>query len=175
MLDIIIEVGRTGNITPTAVLEPVRLAGTTVSRATLHNEDNIKEKDIRIGDMVLVQKAGDIIPQILGVDKDARTGEEVVFEMPQKCPVCGEPTVRLEGEAAVKCINISCPAQIRRGIIHFVSRDAMNIDGLGESIITLLLEQKLIKDISDLYYLKKEDLVNLERMGDKCHRKIKIK
>ena len=117
--------------------------------------------------MVLVQKAGDIIPQILGVDKDARTGEEVVFEMPQKCPVCGEPTVRLEGEAAVKCINISCPAQIRRGIIHFVSRDAMNIDGLGESIITLLLEQKLIKDISDLYYLKKEDLVNLERMGDK--------
>ena len=167
LLDIIIEVGRTGNITPTAVLEPVRLAGTTVSRATLHNEDNIKEKDIRIGDMVLVQKAGDIIPQILGVDKDARTGEEVVFEMPQKCPVCGEPTVRLEGEAAVKCINISCPAQIRRGIIHFVSRDAMNIDGLGESIITLLLEQKLIKDISDLYYLKKEDLVNLERMGDK--------
>ena len=167
LLDIIIEVGRTGNITPTAVLEPVRLAGTTVSRATLHNEDNIKEKDIRIGDMVVVQKAGDIIPQILSVDKEARTGDEIIFEMPHKCPVCGEPTVRLEGEAAVKCINISCPAQIRRGIIHFVSRDAMNIDGLGESIITLLLEKNLIKDVADLYYLKKEDLVNLERMGEK--------
>ena len=137
LLDIIIEVGRTGNITPTAVLEPVRLAGTTVSRATLHNEDNIKEKDIRIGDMVVVQKAGDIIPQILSVDKEARTGDEIIFEMPHKCPVCGEPTVRLEGEAAVKCINISCPAQIRRGIIHFASREAMDIDGLGESIITL--------------------------------------
>ena len=167
LVDIIIEVGRTGNITPTAILEPVRLAGTTVSRATLHNEDNIKEKDIRIGDMVIVQKAGDIIPQILEVCKDSRTGEEVVFEMPSKCPACGEPTVRLDGEVAVKCINISCPAQIRRGIIHFVSRDAMNIDGLGESIITLLLEANLIKDISDLYYLKKEDILNLERMGEK--------
>lgn len=167
LLDIIIEVGRTGNITPTAVLEPVKLAGTTVSRATLHNEDNIKEKDIRIGDMVVVQKAGDIIPQVVEVDKEVRTGEEIIFEMPHKCPVCGESTVRLDGEAAVKCINMSCPAQIRRGIIHFVSRDAMNIDGLGESIITLLLEQNLIKDVSDLYYLKKEDVVNLERMGEK--------
>ena len=167
LLDIIVEVGRTGNITPTAVLEPVRLAGTTVSRATLHNEDYIKDKDIKINDMVVVQKAGDIIPQVVEVDKDARIGEEVTFEMPQMCPVCGEPTVRLEGEAAVKCINMSCPAQIRRGIIHFVSRDAMNIDGLGESIITLLLDKKLIKDVSDLYYLKKEDLVGLERMGEK--------
>ena len=167
LLDIIVEVGRTGNITPTAVLEPVRLAGTTVSRATLHNQDYIKEKDIKINDMVIVQKAGDIIPQVVEVDKEARTGEEIDFEMPEICPVCGELTVRLDGEAAVKCINISCPAQIRRGIIHFVSRDAMNIDGLGESIITLLLEKKLIKDISDLYYLKKEDLVVLERMGEK--------
>ena len=167
LLDIIVEVGRTGNITPTAVLEPVRLAGTTVSRATLHNQDYIKEKDIRIGDSVVVQKAGDIIPQVVQVDKESRTGEEVPFEMPDKCPVCGEPTVRLDGEAAVKCINISCPAQIRRGIIHFVSRDAMNIDGLGESIITLLLDKKLITNISDLYYLKKEDLVGLERMGEK--------
>lgn len=167
LLDIIVEVGRTGNITPTAVLEPVRLAGTTVSRATLHNQDYIKEKDIKINDMVVVQKAGDIIPQVVEVDKEARTGNEVDFKMPEICPVCGEPTVRLEGEAAVKCINISCPAQIRRGIIHFVSRDAMNIDGLGESIITLLLDNKLIKDISDLYYIKKEDLVGLERMGEK--------
>lgn len=167
LLDIIVEVGRTGTITPTAVLEPIRLAGTTVSRATLHNEDYIKEKDIKINDTVLVQKAGDIIPQVVEVVKDKRTGEEVPFNMPQECPVCGEPTVRLEGEAAVKCINISCPAQIRRGIIHFASREAMNIDGLGESIITLLLNEKLIENISDLYYLQKDQISGLERMGDK--------
>ncbi|WP_343002482.1 NAD-dependent DNA ligase LigA [Intestinibacter bartlettii] len=167
LLDIVVEVGRTGTITPTAVLEPIRLAGTTVSRATLHNEDYINEKDIKINDTVLVQKAGDIIPQVVEVIKEKRTGEEIEFKMPEECPVCGEPTVRLEGEAAVKCINISCPAQIRRGIIHFASRDAMDIDGLGESIITLLLKQDLIKDISDLYYLKKEQISVLERMGDK--------
>lgn len=167
LLDIIVEVGRTGTITPTAVLEPIRLAGTTVSRATLHNEDYIKEKDIKINDIVLVQKAGDIIPQVVEVIKDKRTGDEIEFNMPEKCPVCGEPTIRLEGEAAVKCINISCPAQIRRGIIHFASREAMNIDGLGESIITLLLKENLISNISDLYYLKKEQVSSLERMGDK--------
>lgn len=167
IIDIIVEVGRTGTITPTAVLEPVRLAGTSVSRATLHNEDYIREKDIKINDIVLVQKAGDIIPQVVEVIKEERTGDELAFEMPKKCPVCSEPTVRLEGEVAVKCINISCPAQIRRGIIHFVSRDAMNIDGLGESIITLLLNEKIIEDVADLYSIKKEDVVNLERMGDK--------
>ena len=167
LLDIVVEVGRTGTITPTAVLEPIRLAGTTVSRATLHNEDYINEKDIKINDTVLVQKAGDIIPQVVEVIKEKRTGEEIEFKMPEECPVCGEPTVRLEGEAAVKCINISCPAQIRRGIIHFASREAMDIDGLGESIITLLFKQDLIKDISDLYYLKKEQISVLERMGDK--------
>ena len=167
ILDIIVEVGRTGTITPTAVLEPVRLAGTSVSRATLHNEDYIREKDIRINDTVLVQKAGDIIPQVIEVIKDERTGNEIKFNMPNKCPVCFEDTVRLDGESAVKCINISCKAQIRRGIIHFASRDAMNIDGLGESIITLLLNEKIIKDIADLYSIKKEDIVNLERMGEK--------
>ncbi|MGM9535738.1 MAG: NAD-dependent DNA ligase LigA [Intestinibacter sp.] len=167
LLDIIVEVGRTGTITPTAVLEPIRLAGTTVSRATLHNEDYIKEKDIKINDTVLVQKAGDIIPQVVEVVTGKRTGEEIDFNMPTACPVCGEPTVRLDGEAAVKCINISCPAQIRRGIIHFASREAMNIDGLGESIITLLLNEKLIENISDLYYLEKEQISGLERMGDK--------
>lgn len=167
IIDIIVEVGRTGTITPTAVLEPVRLAGTSVSRATLHNEDYIREKDIKINDVVLVQKAGDIIPQVVEVIKEERTGDELAFEMPKKCPVCSEPTVRLEGEVAVKCINMSCPAQIRRGIIHFVSRDAMNIDGLGESIITLLLNEKIIDDVADLYSIKKEDVVNLERMGDK--------
>ncbi|MFR4767582.1 MAG: NAD-dependent DNA ligase LigA, partial [Paraclostridium sordellii] len=165
--DIIVEVGRTGTITPTAILEPVRLAGTVVARATLHNEDYINEKDIRIGDTVLVQKAGDIIPQVVEVIKEDRTGDEIKFHMPEKCPVCHEPTVRLEGEAAVKCINMSCPAQIRRGIIHFASRDAMNIDGLGESIISLLLDNKIIKDVADLYYIKKEDIVNLERLGEK--------
>ena len=167
LLDIIVEVGRTGTITPTAILEPVRLAGTTVSRATLHNEDYINEKDIMIGDTVLVQKAGDIIPQVVEVVKEERTGNEVKFKLPDKCPVCFEPTVRLEGEAAVKCINMSCPAQIRRGIIHFASRDAMNIEGLGESIVSLLLDNNIIKDIADLYYIKKEDLVNLDRMGEK--------
>ena len=167
IIDIIVEVGRTGTITPTAILEPVRLAGTSVSRATLHNEDYIKEKDIKINDTVIVQKAGDIIPQVLEVVKDERSGDEIEFNMPHKCPVCSEPTVRIEGEAAVKCINISCPAQIRRGIIHFASRDAMNIDGLGESIISLLLNENIINDISDLYKIRKEDIVNLERMGEK--------
>lgn len=167
ILDIVVEVGRTGTITPSAILQPVRLAGTTVSRATLHNEDYIKEKDIRINDTVLVQKSGDVIPKVLEVIKEDRTGDEIGFVMPDKCPACSEPTVRLEGEAAVKCINMSCPAQIRRGIIHYVSRDAMDIDGLGESIVTLLIDNELIHDIADLYYLKKEDIVNLERMGDK--------
>ena len=167
ILDIEVEVGRTGTITPTAILEPVRLAGTSVSRATLHNEDFIREKDIKLFDHVIVQKAGDIIPQIVEVVKEDRTGDEKDFVMPSVCPECGEPTVRLEGEAAVKCINISCPAQIRRGMIHFVSREAMDIDGMGESIITLFLKEGLIKDVSDIYYLKKEQIVPLERMGEK--------
>lgn len=167
LIDIEVEVGRTGTITPTAILEPVRLAGTTVSRASLHNEDYIKERDIRIGDRVLVQKAGDIIPQVVEVSLDDRTGKEEVFEMPHQCPVCGQETVRLDGEAAVKCINISCPAQIRRGIIHFVSRDAMDIEGMGESIITSLLDKGVIKDIADLYYMDSDILVSLDRMGQK--------
>lgn len=167
ILDIEVEVGRTGTITPTVILEPVRLAGTSVSRATLHNEDFIREKDIKLFDHVIVQKAGDIIPQIVEVVKEDRTGDEKDFVMPSVCPECGEPTVRLEGEAAVKCINISCPAQIRRGMIHFVSREAMDIDGMGESIITLFLKEGLIKDVSDIYYLKKEQIVPLERMGEK--------
>ncbi len=167
LIDIDVEVGRTGTITPTAILEPVRLAGTTVSRASLHNEDYIKERDIRIGDTVLVQKAGDIIPQVVEVYLDDRTGKEEVFEMPHQCPVCGQETVRLDGEAAVKCINISCPAQIRRGIIHFVSRDAMDIEGMGESIITSLLDKGVIKDIADLYYMDPDILVSLDRMGHK--------
>ena len=167
LLDIIIQVGRTGNLTPTALLEPVQVAGSIVSRATLHNEDYIKQKDIKIKDTVIIQKAGDVIPEVVEVVKDERDGTEVEFKMPDKCPECGFETNRLEGEAAVKCMNISCPAQIRRGIIHFVSRDAMNIDGLGERIVTLLLKENLIKDIADIYYLEKENLVSLERMGEK--------
>ncbi len=167
LLDIIIQVGRTGNLTPTALLEPVQVAGSIVSRATLHNEDYIKQKDIKIKDTVIIQKAGDVIPEVVEVVKDERDGTEVEFRMPNKCPECGFETSRLDGEAAVKCMNISCPAQIRRGIIHFVSRDAMNIDGLGERIVALLLKENLIKDIADIYYLKKEDLVSLERMGEK--------
>jgi len=167
LLDIIIQVGRTGNLTPTALLEPVQVAGSIVSRATLHNEDYIKQKDIKIKDTVIIQKAGDVIPEVVEVVKDERDGTEVEFKMPDKCPECGFETNRLEGEAAVKCMNISCPAQIRRGIIHFVSRDAMNIDGLGERIVALLLKENLIKDIADIYYLKKENLISLERMGEK--------
>lgn len=167
--DIIVQVGRTGAITPTAVLEPVKVAGSVVSRATLHNQDFIDEKDIRIGDRVIIHKAGDVIPEVVRVLKDKRTGEEKVFTLPHECPECGQGTVRLKGEVALRCINISCPAQLRRGIIHFVSRNAMNIDGLGEAVVTQLLQHKLINDPSDLYYLreKREELIGLERMGEK--------
>jgi DNA ligase (NAD+) len=167
LLDIVVRVGRTGAVTPTAILEPIRLAGTTVSRATLHNEDFIKEKDIKLGDYVVVQKAGEIIPEVVRVVTEKRTGEEKDFKMPEFCPECNSKIVRLEGEAASRCIDISCPAIVREGIIHFVSRNAMDIDGLGEAIITQLFDKQLIKDAADLYYLKFEDIVNLERMGPK--------
>jgi DNA ligase (NAD+) len=165
--DIVVQVGRTGVLTPTAVLEPVRLAGTTVSRATLHNEDYIKGKDIRIGDHVLVQKAGDIIPEVVSVVKEKRTGDERIFEMPDKCPICGADAVRIDGEAAIRCTGVSCPAQVERGLIHFASRDAMDIEGLGPAVVRQLLDKKLIRDEADIYYLKYEDLVKLERMGPK--------
>ena len=167
--DIIPQVGRTGAITPTAILEPVRVAGSVVSRATLHNQDFIDMKDIRIGDTVIIHKAGDVIPEVVRVIEEKRTGNEQKYVLPNECPECGEKTVRLEGEVALRCINIACPAQLRRGIIHFVSRDAMNIDGLGEALVTILLENKFIKDPGDLYYLKDktEELMNLERMGEK--------
>ena len=165
--DIIVQVGRTGALTPTAILEPVRVAGSVISRATLHNQDNIIEKDIRIGDKVIIQKAGDVIPEVVKVLFEERKGDERIFQMPTRCPVCSEETVRQVGEAATRCINSACPAQLRRNIIHFVSRDAMNIDGLGESIVTLLLDNSLIGDAGDLYYLKKESLIKLERMGEK--------
>ncbi len=165
--DIIVTVGRTGVLTPNAVLTPVRIAGSTVSKATLHNEDYIKEKDIRIGDHVLVQKAGDIIPEVVAVIKEKRTGNEKEFKIPTHCPECGAEVIRLPDEVAYRCTGVACPAQIRRRIIHFASRDAMDIRGLGPAIVSLLLSANLIKDPSDLYFLKKEDLVSLERMGEK--------
>ena len=169
LLDIEVQVGRTGVLTPAAVLEPVRIAGSLVSRATLHNEDYIREKDIRIGDRVVLQKAGDIIPEVVEVVLDERTGTEKIFEMPKYCPVCGADAIRPEGESATRCTNNSCPAQLRRALFHFVSRDAMNIDGLGPQIISMLLDNNFISDAGDLYLLKdrREELVNIERMGEK--------
>lgn len=167
VLDISITLGRTGVLTPAADLQPVRLAGTTVKRATLHNEDYIKEKDIRIGDTVIIQKAGEIIPEVVRPVLEARTGKETVFAMPKTCPCCGGPVVRRDGEAATRCINPSCPAVIGEQIAHFVSRDAMNIDGLGDAIVQQLLQQYLIKDVSDIYGLTKDELVDLEGFGEK--------
>ncbi|EAG2762656.1 NAD-dependent DNA ligase LigA [Listeria monocytogenes] len=167
LLDIELNVGRTGVITPTAVLEPVRMAGTTVSRASLHNEDLITEKDIRIGDTVLIKKAGDIIPEVIKSITEKRSGSEEPFHMPKNCPACDSELVRLEEEVALRCINPKCPAQIKEGLIHFVSRNAMNIDGLGEKVIIQLFSQHLIKDVADLFFLSKEKLLELERMGEK--------
>jgi len=167
LLEIELSVGRTGVITPTAILEPVKVAGTTVQRASLHNEDLIREKDIKIGDKVVVKKAGDIIPEVVNVLADQRTGEEVDFHMPTHCPECESDLVRLEGEVALRCINPKCPAQIREGLIHFVSRDAMNIEGLGEKVISQLFAEKLIGDVADIYKLTREQLLGLERMGEK--------
>ncbi|MBC1925607.1 NAD-dependent DNA ligase LigA [Listeria innocua] len=167
LLDIELNVGRTGVITPTAVLEPVRVAGTTVSRASLHNEDLITEKDIRIGDTVLIKKAGDIIPEVIKSITEERTGSEKPFHMPKNCPTCDSELVRLEEEVALRCINPKCPAQIKEGLIHFVSRNAMNIDGLGEKVVIQLFSMHLIKDVADLFFLSKEKLLELERMGEK--------
>lgn len=165
--EIELSVGRTGVVTPTAILEPVQVAGTTVGRASLHNEDLIREKDIKIGDKVVIKKAGDIIPEVVNVLAEQRTGDEVEFQMPTECPECDSELVRIEGEVALRCINPKCPAQIREGLIHFVSRDAMNIDGLGERVVSQLFAQELIKDVADIYKLTREQLLALERMGEK--------
>ncbi len=167
LTDIFVRVGRTGVLTPNAVLQPVRLAGTTVSRATLHNEDLIRERDIRIGDTVVVQKAGEIIPEVVRVIKEKRTGRERPFIMPDTCPECGSRVVRASGEVAHRCTGgLVCPAQIKEAIIHFASRDAMNIEGIGPAIVNQLVEAGLIKDAADLYFLEQSRLVTLERMGD---------
>lgn len=167
VLDITLNVGRTGAITPTAELEPVQLAGTTVSRASLHNEDYIREKDIRIGDRVIVQKAGDIIPEIVAAIKEVRDGSEIVWQPPENCPACGSDSLRVEGEAVRRCPNPSCPAQIRERVIHYASRGAMDIDGLGPAVVDALFKAGLIKDVADLYSLQVADLTPLERIGEK--------
>ncbi len=165
--DIELSIGRTGVVTPTAILVPVAVAGTTVQRASLHNEDLIRERDIRIGDKVIIRKAGDIIPEVVKALIEMRSGDEQAFEMPTECPACSSELVRIEGEVALRCVNPKCPAQIVEGMIHFVSRNAMNIDGLGEKVIEQLYREGLIQDVSDLYALTKEQLLELERMGDK--------
>ncbi|UCZ53803.1 NAD-dependent DNA ligase LigA [Bacillus shivajii] len=165
--DIELSIGRTGVVTPTAILDPVSVAGTTVQRASLHNEDLIREKDLKLGDKVTIKKAGDIIPEVVNVLTEQRTGSEKDFHMPTECPECESELVRLEGEVALRCVNPKCPAQIREGLIHFVSRNAMNIDGLGERVITQLFSHQLVTDVADLYKLKREELLQLERMGEK--------
>lgn len=165
--DIVCQVGRTGVITPMAILEPVKVAGSTISKTTLHNEDFIKEKDLKIGDTVVIQKQGDVIPEVIKVVKEKRTGEEKDFEMPKVCPVCGAQAVREEGEAATRCIGIECPAQLLRSIVHFVSKEAMDIDGLGYKIVEQLIEKGLIKNIADIYTLSLEDVASLKKNGRK--------
>jgi len=165
--DIQVGVGRTGILTPVAILEPVNVGGVIVSRATMHNENEVLKKDVRIGDSVIVQRAGDVIPEIVKVIREKRTGNEKKFKMPSKCPECGAEVVRLEGEVAYRCVNISCPAQIKEHIRHFASRQAMDIEGLGEKVSAQLFDAKLIADPADLYFLTKEQLVALDRLAEK--------
>ncbi|MDD4159820.1 MAG: NAD-dependent DNA ligase LigA [Synergistaceae bacterium] len=172
IIDIEITVGRTGTLTPTAVLEPVHLSGTVVKRAILHNQDDIDRKDIRIGDYVLVHKAGEIIPEVIRVEKERRPEGTAPFLIPDRCPVCGSKAVRLIGESAVKCTNRSCPAQIKEGISHFASRSAMDIRGLGEKIVALLVEKEIVSDFADLYRISENELIPLGRMGEKSARNI---
>ncbi len=165
--DIVFQVGRTGAITPMAILEPVKVAGSTISKTTLHNEDFVKEKDLKVGDTVVIQKAGDVIPEVVDVIKEKRTGKEKEFEMPKVCPVCGATAVREEGEAVTRCIGIECPAKLLRSIVHFASKAGMDIKGLGYAIIEELINRELISNIADIYYIKKEDIKSLKKSGDK--------
>ncbi len=165
--EIAFQVGRTGAITPMAILEPVVVAGSKISKTTLHNEDYIKERDIRVGDTVVIQKAGDVIPEVIEVNKKKRTGEEEIFEMIEVCPVCGAQAVREEGEAIWRCIGVECPAKLSRGIIHFVSKDAMDITGLGEAIVEEFINRGLIENIADIYKLTFEDVASLKKNGKK--------
>lgn len=165
--DIVCQVGRTGVITPMAILEPVKVAGSTISKTTLHNEDFVKEKDLKIGDTVVIQKAGDVIPEVVGVKKEKRDGTQREFNMPTHCPVCGAEALREEGEAAIRCMGIECPAKSLRNIVHFSSREAMDIDGLGYQIIQQLVQKKLIQNIADIYTLTLEQIASLKKNGKK--------
>ena len=165
--DIICQVGRTGVITPMAILEPVKVAGSTISKTTLHNEDFVKEKDLRIGDHVIIQKQGDVIPEVVDVLKNKRTGEEKIFNMPEYCPVCGSKAIREDGEAAVRCTGIECPAKALRNIVHFASKEGMNIEGMGYKIVEQLVDRKLITNIADIYDLRLEDIASLKKNGKK--------
>lgn len=167
MRDIVVQVGRTGVLTPKAVVDPVRLAGTTVTNATLHNQDFITDKDIRIGDTVVVQKAGEIIPEIVSVVTSKRPDGTIPYQLPQQCPVCGAPVVRDEDGAYMRCTGAECPAQLLRNLTHFASRDAMDIDGLGPAVIEALVQAGLVKTAADLYSLKQDEVAQLERMGQK--------
>lgn len=167
VMDIVVQVGRTGVLTPKAVLEPVRLAGTTVTNATLHNQDYITEKDIRIGDTVVVQKAGEIIPEIVSVVREKRPEGTTAYHLPETCPVCGAPVERDPDGAAIRCTGAECPAQLLRNLIHFASRDAMDIDGVGPAVMRQLIESGLVSNPADLYDLRAEQLADLERMGTK--------
>ena len=167
LLDILVQVGRTGTLTPVAALEPVVVSGSTVSRATLHNEEEIARKDIRIGDTVLIEKAGEVIPAVVSVRTDLRTGAEKKFRMPKQCPECGSDVVKDEGQVAIRCVNSQCPAQVRRRIEHFASRGAMDIEGFGEAVVNQLVQKKLLADVGDIYALTAPVLIELERMGEK--------
>ncbi len=171
--DITVQVGRTGVLTPVAELEPVFISGSTVSRATLHNEDEIKKKDIRIGDYVIIQKAGEVIPQVVKIVKSRRPSDSRIFKMPSKCPVCSGEVKRIEGEVALRCVNaLSCPAQLKESIRYFATRNAMDIENLGPSLVDRLIENKLVKSISDIFTLRKEDLIKLERFGEKSAQRL---
>jgi DNA ligase (NAD+) len=170
--DIVVGVGRTGALTPVAVLAPVKVSGVEVSRATLHNEDEIKKKDIRIGDTVIIQRAGDVIPEVVQVIVSNRKGDERPFVMPDRCPACGSRVERPEGEAVHRCSGLACPAQIKENLAHFASRGAMDIEGLGYKLLDQMIDKRIIEDQADLYFLKKEDLMRMNRMGDKLAQNI---
>src|SRR5450432_23338 len=167
LLDILIQVGRTGVLTPVAVLEPVVVSGSRVARATLHNEEEVARKDIRIGDTVVIEKAGEVIPAVVSVRTELRNGSEKKFRMPKKCPVCASAVVKDKGQVAVRCVNAQCPAQLKRRIEHFASRGAMDIEGLGEAMVDQLVEHNLVREVSDIYRLTSAQLDDLERMGEK--------
>ena len=172
LVDIKVQVGRTGQVTPMAILTPVRLAGSLISKTTLHNFDYVKQKDIKIGDTVVIQKAGDVIPEVISVVKNKRNGDEIEYNIPTLCPVCGEKLEKINDEVALRCTNNECPAQTFRSLVHFASRDAMDISGLGDAIVEQLIDNKLIKDIADIYYLKYEDIVKLDRFAPKSARNL---